>query len=515
MSQTTVLMVLDGYGLTDTKIGNAIKQANTPVMDKLMKDYPMQEGQASGLAVGLPEGQMGNSEVGHLNLGAGRTVYQELTRITKSIQDEDFFTNKEFLSAVENVKNGGENAALHVMGLLSDGGVHSHNSHLYGVLELAKRNNIKNVYIHAFMDGRDTAPTSGLGFIKDLEAKIKEIGVGEIATISGRFYAMDRDNRWDRVEKAYNAVMFNDGVKCANAEECINNSYSNDINDEFVVPSVIAENSNIKEGDSVIFANFRPDRARELTRAICNVDFDGFERAKGHIPVKFVSFTEYDITITNKSVAFKAEAITNTLGEYLSNLGKNQLRIAETEKYAHVTFFFNGGVEEPYKNEDRALVSSPDVLTYDMKPEMSAYEVTDELVPKIKSGKYDFVLVNFANPDMVGHTGNIDATVKAIETVDTCVEKVYNAIMEVNGQMFICADHGNADKLLDYDTNEPFTAHTTNPVPFILINGKDANGNDVKDIRKDGKLCDVAPTILELMGLEVPKEMTGTSLIVK
>ncbi len=503
-------MVLDGYGLTDTELGNAIKQAKTPTLDKLMKDYPYKEGQASGLAVGLPEGQMGNSEVGHLNLGAGRTVYQELTRITKSIQDGDFFTNPELLAAVKNVKDNGDDCALHIMGLLSDGGVHSHSEHIYGLLELAKRNDIKKVYIHAFMDGRDTLPTSGLGFVQELEAKIAEYGVGEIATLSGRFYALDRDNRWDRVERAYNAIMFGEGERAESAVKCMENSYATDINDEFVLPTVVVEGATVKEGDTVIFANFRPDRARELTRAFCDVDFKDFDRKNGHVPVKFVTFTDYDSTITNKSVVFKTEKLTNTLGEYLARLGKTQLRIAETEKYAHVTFFFNGGVEAPYEGEDRALISSPKVATYDLQPEMSANEVTEELLPKIKSGKYDFVLVNFANPDMVGHTGNMDAAIKAVETVDTCVEKVYNAIIEVDGQMFICADHGNADKLVDYDTNKPFTAHTTNPVPFILVNAK-----DVKDLKDGGKLCDVAPTLLELMGLEVPKEMTGQSLLVR
>ncbi len=510
MSKTTVLMVLDGYGLSNTELGNAIKQAKTPTMDKLMKEYPSQEGLASGMAVGLPDGQMGNSEVGHLNLGAGRTVYQELTRISKSITDGDFFTNPELVSAVENVKSNGDDCALHIMGLLSDGGVHSHIEHLYGALELAKKNDIKKVYVHAFMDGRDTLPTSGLGFIKDMEAKMKEIGVGQIATVSGRYYAMDRDNRWERVQQAYDTVMFGEGEKASSAVKCMEDSYAKGINDEFIVPTVIIEGANIKEGDSVLFANFRPDRARELTRAMCDVDFTSFERKNGHIPLKFVCFTEYDATISNKTVAFKAEKLTNTLGEYLSSLGKTQLRIAETEKYAHVTFFFNGGVEVPYAGEDRIVLASPNVATYDLKPEMSAIDVTEELVPKIKSGKYDFVLVNFANPDMVGHTGNIEATIKAVETVDTCVEKVYNAIIEADGQMFICADHGNADKLIDYDTNTAFTAHTTNPVPFILVNAK-----GVKGLKENGKLCDVAPTILELMEISVPKEMTGTSLLVK
>ncbi len=510
MSKTTVLMVLDGYGLSNTELGNAIKQAKTPTMNKLMNEYPSKEGQASGMAVGLPEGQMGNSEVGHLNLGAGRTVYQELTRISKSITDGDFFTNPELVSAVQNVKSNGDDCALHIMGLLSDGGVHSHIEHIYGALELAKKNDIKKVYVHAFMDGRDTLPTSGLGFIKDMEAKMQEIGIGQIATVSGRYYAMDRDNRWERVQQAYDTLMFGTGEKATSAVKCMEDSYAKDINDEFIVPTVIVEGASIKEGDSVLFANFRPDRARELTRAMCDIDFTSFERKNGHVPLKFVCFTEYDATISNKTVAFKAERLTNTLGEYLSSLGKTQLRIAETEKYAHVTFFFNGGVEVPYAGEDRVVLASPNVATYDLKPEMSANEVADELVPKIKSGKYDFVLVNFANPDMVGHTGNMEATIKAIETVDTCVEKVYNAIMEVDAQMFICADHGNADKLIDYDTNTAFTAHTTNPVPFILVNAK-----GVKDLRADGKLCDVAPTLLELMEIPVPKEMTGTSLLVR
>ncbi len=510
MSKTTVLMVLDGFGLTENQVGNAIFSAKTPTLDKLTSSYPYQEGNASGLAVGLPNGQMGNSEVGHLNLGAGRIVYQELTRITKSIEDGDFFTKPELVSAIENVKGNGDDCALHFMGLLSDGGVHSHQEHLYGLLELAKRNNIKNVYIHAFMDGRDTLPTSGLGYVEELEEQIKKIGVGKIATVSGRFYAMDRDNRWERVEKAYNAIMFGEGDKYSSAKECVEKSYAKDVQDEFILPSVVCENAEVKEGDSVIFFNFRPDRAKELTRALCEVDFDSFERKNNHVPVKVVTFTEYDATISNKTVVFKAEKLVNTLGQYLSKLGKTQLRIAETEKFAHVTSFFNGGVQDPYAGEDRLLIASPHVETYDLKPEMSALEITEDLVPKIKSGKYDFILVNYANPDMVGHTGNIDATVKAVETVDSCVEKVYNAIMEVEGQLFICADHGNADKLIDYDTNTPFTAHTTNPVPFILVNAE-----GVKGLREGGKLCDVAPTLLEVMGIEIPAEMEGKSLIIK
>lgn len=508
----TVLMILDGYGLNDKKEGNALAMADTPVMDGLMKDCPYVKGYASGMAVGLPEGQMGNSEVGHLNMGAGRIVYQELTRITKEIQDGDFFENQAFKTAMENCKK--NDSALHLYGLLSDGGVHSHNTHLYALLEMAKREGLTKVFVHCFLDGRDTAPTSGLGFIKELMAKMEEIGVGQIATIEGRYYVMDRDNRWDRVEKAYNALVMGEGVLAEDPVKAMEESYANDVNDEFVLPTVICKDGkaigSINANDSIIFFNFRPDRAREISRAMCDGSFDAFERKKGFMPLTYVCFTEYDATIPNKIVAFHKVEITNTFGEFLAANGKKQLRLAETEKYAHVTFFFNGGVEVPNEGEDRILVKSPSVATYDLQPEMSALEVGDKLVEAIKSDKYDVIIVNFANPDMVGHTGIVDAAVKAIETVDGCVGKAVEALKEVDGQMFICADHGNAEQLVDYDTQAPFTAHTTNPVPFILVNYDEAY-----TLREGGCLADIAPTLIEMMGMEQPKEMTGKSLLVR
>lgn len=508
----TVLMILDGYGLNDKKEGNAIAAANTPVMDELMKTCPFVPGNASGMAVGLPEGQMGNSEVGHLNMGAGRIVYQELTRITKEIQDGDFFENEALLQAVENCKKNG--SALHAMGLVSDGGVHSHNTHLYGLLELAKRNNIEKVYVHAFLDGRDTAPTSGKGFVEELEAKMKEIGVGKVATVSGRYYAMDRDNRWDRVEKAYKALVMGEGVMKDSAVDAIADSYKEEVNDEFVLPTVITENGEptavIKENDSVIFFNFRPDRAREITRAICDDKFDSFERPNGYFKTTYVCFTEYDATVPNKLVAFHKVEIKNTFGEFLAEQGLKQLRLAETEKYAHVTFFFNGGVEVPNEGEERILVKSPSVATYDLQPEMSAMEVSSKLVEAIESDQYDVIIVNFANPDMVGHTGICDAAVKAIETVDGCVGRAVEAIKKADGQMFICADHGNAEQLIDYETGEPWTAHTTNPVPFILV-----NADPKYTLRENGCLADIIPTLIQLMGMEQPAEMTGESLLVE
>ena len=504
-------MILDGYGLNEKNDGNAVAIAKTPVMDGLMKEYPFVKGYASGMAVGLPDGQMGNSEVGHLNMGAGRIVYQELTRITKSIEDGDFFENSGLMEAIENAK--ANNSALHLFGLLSDGGVHSHNTHLYGLLELAKRNGIEKVYVHAFLDGRDTAPTSGKGFMEELVDKMKEIGVGEVATVIGRYYVMDRDNRWDRVEAAYKAMTAGEGVLAEDAVKAIADSYAEDVNDEFVKPTVITKNgapvAKVSDNDSVIFFNFRPDRAREITRAFCADDFDGFDRGN-RIATKYVCFTEYDVTIPNKSVAFHKVSLDNTFGQFLAANGKKQARIAETEKYAHVTFFFNGGVEEPNEGEDRILVNSPKVATYDLKPEMSAYEVCDKLVDAIKSDKYDVIIINFANPDMVGHTGIEDAAVKAVEAVDECVGKAVAAIKEVDGAMFICADHGNAEQLVDYTTGESFTAHTTNPVPFILVNADPAY-----KLREGGCLADIAPTLIELMGMEQPAEMTGKSLIVK
>jgi len=508
----TVLMILDGYGLNDKHEANAVYEAKTPVMDKLMKEYPFVAGQASGEYVGLPDGQMGNSEVGHLNIGAGRIVYQELTRITKEIKDGVFFENEAFLKAVKNCKD--NNSALHLYGLLSDGGVHSHNTHLYGLLELAKRNGLDKVYVHAFLDGRDTAPTSGKGFVEELENKIKEIGVGKIASVMGRYYVMDRDNRWERVEKAYLALACGEGNKANSAVEAVQNSYDNEVTDEFVVPTVIEENgapvATINENDSVIFYNFRPDRAREITRVFCDDKFTGFTKKKDFMKLTYVCFTEYDVTIPNKLVSFHKVEITNTLGEFLAKNNKTQLRTAETEKYAHVTFFFNGGVEEPNKNEERLLVNSPKVATYDLQPEMSAYEVCDNLCNAIKSDKYDVIIINFANPDMVGHTGIEEAAIKAVEAVDECVGKAVEALKSVDGQMFICADHGNAEQLMDYETKAPFTAHTTNPVPFILV-----NYDENYKLREGGCLADIAPTLIEMMGMEQPKEMTGKSLLIK
>ena len=510
MKKPTVLLILDGYGERKEKDGNAIALANTPVMDKLKKEFPYVEGQASGLFVGLPDGQMGNSEVGHMNMGAGRIVYQELTRITKAIEDGDFFENKALKEAVGHCKK--ENSALHFMGLVSSGGVHSHIGHIYGLLELAKREGLKKVYLHAFLDGRDTPPDSGKSFLMDVEKKMQELGVGEIATISGRYYAMDRDKNYDRVEKAYRAMVDGTGEKASSVEEAIDASYAKKVYDEFVLPTVIEKDGavhTVSDGDAMIFFNFRPDRAREICHAFCDDEFNFFNRG-ARKKVFFVCFTDYDPTIPNKLVAFEKEEIHNTLGEVVSNLGKNQLRIAETEKYAHVTFFFNGGKEEPYKNEDRILVPSPkEVPTYDLKPEMSCYTVTEKLTEAIRSGKYDLVVANFANPDMVGHTGVLSAAIKAIEVVDECMGKVVDAVESMHGNLFILADHGNADIMIDEKTGEPYTAHTTNPVPFILVS------DEKHKLREGGCLADVAPTLLELMGIPQPKEMTGKSLLEK
>ncbi len=510
--KTTVLMILDGYGLNGKTEGNAVKQAKTPVIDKLMAEYPFVKGNASGMAVGLPDGQMGNSEVGHLNMGAGRIVYQELTRITKEIQDVTFFENSALMHAVENCRK--NDSALHMFGLLSDGGVHSHNTHLYGLLELAKRNNLSKVYVHAFLDGRDTPPASGKDFVIALEDEMKKIGVGKVATVTGRYYAMDRDNNYDRVEKAYLALTKGEGLTADSAAEGIQASYDRDETDEFVKPTVVLEDgkpvATIKDGDSVIFFNFRPDRAREITRAFCDDDFKGFAREK-KLDLKYVCFSEYDPTIPNKEIAFQKIAVTNTFGEWLAANHMTQARIAETEKYAHVTFFFNGGVEEPNPGEDRVLVPSPkEVATYDLKPEMSAYGVCDKLVEAIDSGKYDVIIINFANPDMVGHTGVEAAAIKAVEAVDECVGRAVEAIKRNGGAMFICADHGNAEQLVDYETGAPFTAHTTNPVPFILV-----NYDPTYTLREGGCLADIIPTLIQIMGKEQPVEMTGKSLLQK
>ena len=505
----TMLMILDGFGKNTNKEGNAIELANTPNIDELMRKNPTTTIYTSGLAVGLPEGQMGNSEVGHTNIGAGRIVYQELTKITKSIEDGDFFSNQELVAAIENCKK--NNSKLHILGLLSDGGVHSHMRHLFAVLELAKRKGFEDVYVHCFLDGRDTPPASAEGYILKLEEKMKEKGVGKIASISGRFYAMDRDKRWQRVQKAYDAMVKGEGVKATSAEMAIEASYQKEVFDEFVEPTVIYNGENpvatIENNDSVIFFNFRPDRAREITRTIVDKDFNEFETKK--MDLYFVCFTQYDETMPNVHVAFKPTELKNTFGEYISKHGLKQLRIAETEKYAHVTFFFNGGNEKQYEGEDRILVPSPKVETYDMKPEMSAYEVTEKVVEAINSKKYNCIILNYANPDMVGHTGNLSAAIKAIEAVDECVGKVVNAINAQKANLLITADHGNAEQMIDYKTGEPHTAHTTNLVPLVLISEKE----NVK--LKEGRLADLAPTILDLMGIEKPEEMTGESLIEK
>ncbi len=503
-----MLAILDGYGKSDIIEGNAVAAASTPNMDRLMAQYPNSIIHASGMDVGLPEGQMGNSEVGHTNIGAGRVVYQELTRITKSIADGDFFENEALLAACKNCRDNG--TALHVMGLLSDGGVHSHNSHLYAVLELAKRQGLQKVYVHCFMDGRDVSPTSGVDFAKELVEKIRTIGVGEIATVMGRYYVMDRDNRWERVQKAYDAMVFGKGELCESAVTCIAESYNQDVTDEFIVPAVVTKDGvpvgTIQQDDSVIFFNFRPDRAREITRTLVDPAFTGFARA--YFPVHFVCMTQYDANMPNVDVAFKPEKLTNTFGEYISKLGMKQLRIAETEKYAHVTFFFNGGVEQPYAGEDRILVPSPKVATYDLQPEMSAYIVTDKLLEALDKVDYDAVILNFANCDMVGHTGVMEAAVKAVEAVDECIGKVADKVLEKGGVILITADHGNAEQMLDPADHSVFTAHTTNVVPFIV-----AGIGDVK--LKKGRLADLAPTMLDIMGIEKPAEMTGESLIEK
>ena len=500
-----MLMILDGFGIAPKSDGNAVEAAQKPNYNRLMAKYPSTQLQASGLFVGLPDGQMGNSEVGHLNIGAGRIIYQELTRITKEIEEGGFFKNEALTLAVENAKK--NNSALHLLGLLSDGGVHSHIDHVKGLLKLAKDAGLTKVYLHAFMDGRDVPPSSGKDFIVEIEKYMKEIGVGKIATVSGRYYAMDRDNRWERVELAYNAMVLGKGEASASAVEAIDKSYHDNKTDEFVLPSVVDSEGTIKNGDSVIFFNFRPDRAREITRAINDKEFTGFNREA--LDLTFVTLTQYDKTLEGVNVAYRPEGINNTLGEYVSNKGLNQLRIAETEKYAHVTFFFNGGVEKEYPGEDRALIASPKVATYDLKPEMSAHEVTDELLKRLDEDKYDMIILNFANPDMVGHTGVMEAAVKAIETVDGCLGKLADKILEKDGTLFVTADHGNAEIMIDFSTGNPFTAHTTDPVPFIWVSNR-TEGRSLKE----GKLADIAPTMLNEMGLDKPAEMTGECLIV-
>ncbi|MBQ7737703.1 MAG: 2,3-bisphosphoglycerate-independent phosphoglycerate mutase [Oscillospiraceae bacterium] len=502
----TMLLIMDGFGLAPAGEENAISCASTPRLDELFARYPHTQLQASGLAVGLPEGQMGNSEVGHTNIGAGRVVYQDLPRISNAVADGSFFENPAYKDAMAQcVKNG---TRLHLAGLLSDGGVHSHITHLFALLEMARREGVKEVYVHALLDGRDVGPATGAGYVRALADEIARLGVGSIATVQGRFYGMDRDKRWDRVEKGYAAMVYGEGVSAGDPVAAVEESYRNGVTDEFVVPTVCDKNGVIRSGDSVIFINFRPDRAREITRALVDPAFDGFERRFGCFPLHYVCTTEYDATIPNVSVAFPAEEIEMTFGEYLGKLGKRQLRIAETEKYAHVTFFFNGGVEAPYPGEDRCLIPSPKQFpTYDLIPEMSARPVTDECVKRILSGEYDVVICNLANCDMVGHTGVKAAAVKAVETVDECVGRMTDAVLEMGGVILITADHGNADRIMKPD-GSPDTAHTTNPVPLIV-----AGAGELQ--LKSGRLCDLCPTMLELMGIPQPAEMTGESLIVK
>lgn len=511
MKQITALIILDGFGCRENVDGNAIRADGVKHIRELWNAYPHTQIEASGNAVGLPAGQMGNSEVGHLNIGAGRVVYQELTRITKSIEDGDFFSNEAFLGAVENCKK--HNSALHLYGLCSDGGVHSHLTHLYALVKLARENGLKNVFIHCFMDGRDVPPESGKGYIHALKNELKALGCGKIATVMGRYYAMDRDNRFERVEKAYAALVYGEGIQAEDPEAAMQASYDAGVTDEFIIPVVITENGapvgTVRANDSVIFFNFRPDRAREITRAFILPEFDGFDRKKGFFPLHYVCMTQYDKTFGMRvHVAFKPEHLSNTFGAYISSMNKTQLRIAETEKYAHVTFFFNGGVEAPNPGEDRALIPSPKVATYDLKPEMSAYEVTAEAVKRIESGKYDVMILNFANPDMVGHTGVMEAAVKAVHAVDECAAEVVSAILKAGGRAIITADHGNCEQMVGPD-GEPFTAHTTNPVPLILV---DDMRKEAK-LRTGGRLCDLAPTLLALMGLPVPEEMSGRSLL--
>ena len=503
MKKPLILIIMDGFGLRSSDMGNAIHAAKTPNLDRIFAENPTTQLGASGLDVGLPDGQMGNSEVGHTNIGAGRVVYQELTRISKAIKDGDFFENEAFLGAIKNCKE--HDSKLHIYGLMSPGGVHSHMEHIFGLIDLAKKNGLEKVYVHCFMDGRDVPPTSGLEYIKELQAKLDEAGVGKIATIEGRYYAMDRDNRFERVEKAYAAMVYGEGEYNPDPIAAMQASYDAGITDEFIVPVVITKDATIDANDSIIFANFRPDRAREITRTLVDPEFDGFERKKGFFPVNYVCMTQYDATMPNVNIAFKPQSLTNTFGEYIAENGLTQLRIAETEKYAHVTFFFNGGVEAPYKNEERDLIASPKVATYDLQPEMSAYLVCDKVVEEIKSGKFDVIILNYANCDMVGHTGVFDAAVAAVEAVDSCVGKTVDAIQEMGGVAMITADHGNADQMLEDDEVSPFTAHSCNPVPFCMVG--------YPGTLHEGRLADIAPTMLQVLGLEQPAEMDGKSLI--
>ncbi len=503
MKKPYVLCIMDGFGINPGAKGNAIEAAKTPNLDRLFAENPHTQISASGLDVGLPDGQMGNSEVGHTNIGAGRVVYQMLVKISKTIQDRELIKNKPLFDAMQHCKENG--TALHLVGLLSDGGVHSHIEHLFGLLDMAKEMGLEKVYVHAITDGRDVSVESGIGFVGQCEDKFAELGIGSIATISGRYYAMDRDFAWDREEKAYAAMVYGEGEQCADPVKAMQHSYDKGVTDEFVVPVVVDKTGMVQANDSVIFFNFRPDRARQLTRIFVDPDFNGFERRNGFFPVHFVCMTSYDATMPNVSVAFESEDLKMTMGEYISSLGMTQLRIAETQKYAHVTFFFNGGVENQFPGEDRILIPSPDVATFDLKPEMSAYEVTDAVVEQVLAGKYDVIIINYANCDMVGHTGIFEAAVKAVEAVDTCVGRLADAVAKMGGKMVITADHGNADKMLD-ENGEPFTPHSTNPVPVITIGQN-------KPLRSGGRLCDLCPTLLEMMGLAKPVEMTGESLI--
>ena len=502
-----LLCIMDGFGwVPGETYGNAVVAAKTPHLDALMAKYPMTTIEASGMAVGLPDGQMGNSEVGHTNMGAGRIVYQQLTLITKSIKDGEMFKNPVLVKNMQAAIDAGK--AIHLMGLVGTGGVHSHADHWFGVLEMAKHMGAKDVYLHCITDGRDTDPHDGKRFLADLQAKLDELGIGKIASVSGRYYAMDRDNNWDREEKAYAAFVYGEGNHAANAAEAIEASYAADKTDEFVLPCVTCEGGRVQDGDTVIFMNFRPDRARQMTRIFCDDDFKGFERRGGRKQVHYVCMAEYDATMPNCEVAYPPVELKNVLGQYLSENGKTQLRIAETEKYAHVTFFFNGGVEAPYAGEDRCVIPSPKVATYDLQPEMSAPEVAAECKQRIESGKYDVIILNFANCDMVGHTGVFEAAVKAVEAVDAAVKEVVTAVLDAGGCAFLTADHGNAEKMKNPD-GTPFTAHTTNVVPFVAI-----GCGDVK-LREGGCLADIAPTMLPYIGLPVPAEMTGKSIIVE
>ena len=498
----TTLIIMDGFGLANASDDNAVSLAQTPVLDRLFREYANTTLSASGLDVGLPDGQMGNSEVGHTNIGGGRVVFQDLPRISRAIDDGSFFKNEAYNKAMDNcLKNG---SSLHLYGLLSDGGVHSHIQHLFALLQMAKDKGLEKVYVHCFLDGRDVSPTSGKSFVQELCDKCAEIGVGKIATVMGRYYAMDRDKRWERVQMAYDAMVYGEGVHNADPVDAVAKSYANGVTDEFVEPVVCDSEGTIGDNDSVIFFNFRPDRAREITRAIVDPEFDGFQRE--FFPTTYVCNTEYDASMPNVLVAWPRVAVKNGLGEYLSSMGMTQLRIAETEKYAHVTFFFNGGVEKQYPGEDRVLVPSPKVATYDLQPEMSAFEVCDKCVERIESGAYDVIILNFANCDMVGHTGVLEAAVKAVETVDTCVGKVVEATLKMGGIAMITADHGNAEDMKQED-GSPMTAHTTNLVPFILCGA----GSELRT----GRLADIAPTILDVLGLACPPEMDGRTLIVR